>query len=762
MKKLLVTLIVVFSCLSLLATENRVAVVISHTSYNQKPSEVTPAAKSWTAVCNIAGLPYSTLFVEDLNDEVAAKHNVVIFSQCSHLSDDEYAQIKNFISKIKGQEYGIIIDGPLGVMDDSDDPRKDMSIDKELGIISLGSKPMDGFRLRVADNEHFVTNSYVNNAYLSNLLSSELPIISLGEGAETLVNVSNDVHTYPYETVAIKDGLKIAVLGGVSNAASIGASFKNYAPKGFFPSEFYPILKKTLQWCIAGNSCKPFPGLLLSNGGMTAMIRVDGDGSQAQASMAMCMDFLADIARESGVQGIMTYVSAWATRAGWHFYAPYSKELQDLGTSIGTHSKNHRLSELKTPEQFSYELDGSKEEIRNGNLSQGYDTGEIRYLVNPGNTLAMHNYNEVASRFDFFMSHGHDQSLPVCYGNLTWFTGGKDLAMIDDSPSPDYQWFYDDSWSHTTAEVANYENLVLEHLFNTVGNGVIFDAMWHDYGMSKMLIGEPRNVTQIIRDGSRIINDNNQEYYETIRNFWNTHDIYCPETPELTGKMKLLSHASINWTVEGDVLTADIEFCPKDFEQYGQYVPGMAVAVNNTCKGISSVEIDGKPWYGFSDTKVILPAVASNKLKVAVKLGCEKPANRVVYSSKMLKDVAVDGSTVKASVEAKSMARVKFQTEKPSIAVGASSFTAQKGAHEIEARLFKGGDITIVPNETEVLVHSATLPIKSVKAVPGGIKLTVCGNGNHHNSIVVSSPELGRKKVIDIAQLKGEKTITIK
>ena len=52
--------------------------------------------------------------------------------------------------------------------------------------------------------------------------------------------------------------------------------------------------------------------------------------------------------------------------------------------------------------------------------------------------------------------------------------------------------------------------------------------------------------------------------------------------------------------------------------------------------------------------------------------------------------------------------------------------------------------------------------MKDFKVSGGTVRLTVSGNGLHHNSIVVSSEASGRKKVIDITDLKGDKVITIK
>lgn len=760
MKKIALAILSFLFCAGALLAQNKVAVVISRTSYFARQSEVGSAAKSWTAICNLAGLPYSTLFVEDLNDSALKSHSAVVLCQCNFLTDAEYSTIQKFLEKASKSGYGVLVDGPVGTYDESEDFRDELGIDKLLGIVKHGDASMDGFRLRVADNAHFITNDYGRKEMLSNLLSSELPVLALDGDSRVLVNVSDDVHTYPYESVKTDGKLNVAVINGLSHAAALGASFRNYAPKGFFPSKVYPLLRKTLQWCVNGDTQKAFPSLLLSDGNMTAFIRVDGDGSQAPASMDMCMTYLEDIALESGVQGVMTYVSAWATRAGWHFYVDHSRKLQELGTAIGTHSMNHRLSELETEEEFSYELDGSKKEIRDNHVSRGYDVGEIRYLVNPGNTLAMHHLDQVRKRFDFFMTHGQDQYLPVAYGNINWFTGGKPLPMVDDSPSPDYQWFYDSEWSHTTAEVANYENLVLDHLYNTVGNGVVFDAMWHDYGMSKMLIGEPRNVTKIMREGTRIINDNNQEYYETIRNFWNTHDVYCPEPAELAAKLTVLSNATITWTAEADALTANISFAKDDFAKYAKYIGGMAIGMNNTEKAISAVEIDGKPYLGFSDEKVILPVPQKRQMTIKVTLGGQKPESRVIYSSKILSGVSSSESGLTASVISHSMSRVKFETSVPSVVIGATWF--ETAGTEVEARLLGSGDIKLMSNDSAVTIHSASLPIKSFKKnADGSVDLVVCGNGKHHNTIVASSASMGRK-VIDIAELNGEKTITLK
>ena len=97
--------------------------------------------------------------------------------------------------------------------------------------------PMDGFRLRVADNDHFITGPYQADQALSNLLTASLPVLSVSAPARTLVSVTNDIHTYPFASILKKGKGKVAILDGLSAKTCIGTSFKNYDPKGFFPSD---------------------------------------------------------------------------------------------------------------------------------------------------------------------------------------------------------------------------------------------------------------------------------------------------------------------------------------------------------------------------------------------------------------------------------------------------------------------------------------------------------------------------------------------
>lgn len=758
MKRVLTTLLLTLLAGALFAREAKVAVVMSKTSYGIAESETGSAGKAWTAVANLAGLPYETLFVEDLKEEALDTYSLLVLSQCLYLTDAEYALVDKAVRHFVEAGKGVVVDGPTGLYDHEEEFRKDRTLDTYLGMRYQYDVPMDGFRLRVADNDHFITGPYQADQALSNLLTASLPVLSVSAPARTLVSVTNDIHTYPFASILKKGKGKVAILDGLSAKTCIGTSFKNYDPKGFFPSEVYPLLMRTLQWCQWGDVTTPFPSLLLSDGDITAIIRLDGDGSIYAPSMVQCMDYLIDLAKETGVQSVFSFVSSWATRAGWHFFVDRAKQMQEQGSVIATHTMNHRLEGLRTEEEFTTQLDGSRQEIRENLSARGFDPGEIRYLINPGNTLAMQQYHQVAKRYDLFMTHGLDQNLEVTYGNMTWFTDGIQLPVIGDSPSPDYQWLYDPTWSHTTAEIANYQNMVLEHYASQIGNGVILDLMWHDYGMSNILYAGPRFISRLPQ-GTRVFNEDNWELYETTRNFWATHNIYCPEPEELAAKMKFLSNAAYQWRWENGVLVMDIRFDAETFGKYAKYVGGMAVAVNNTAMPIRRVEIDGKPHAAFSDSKVILPCPSDARMTVKVFFdGATVP--RLEYTSKILKAIAATPEGLEAEVTDRSVARLRFRLTEPSVVVGASSYTVAHDGSTVACRMEGSGKVTVAANPTPIRILSSTLPITKFQPAGKGAKVTVKANGKRHNRLVYVDAS-GNRMVKEIKALQNEKTIAL-
>ena len=157
MKKVLTTLLLTLLAGTLFAGETKVAVVISKTSYRIAESETGSAGKAWTAVANLAGLPYETLFVEDLKEEALDTYSLLVLSQCLYLTDAEYALVDKAVRHFVEAGKGVVVDGPAGLYDHEEEFRKDRTLDTYLGMRYQYDVPMDGFRLRVADNDHFIT-----------------------------------------------------------------------------------------------------------------------------------------------------------------------------------------------------------------------------------------------------------------------------------------------------------------------------------------------------------------------------------------------------------------------------------------------------------------------------------------------------------------------------------------------------------------------------------------------------------------------------
>ena len=92
------------------------------------------------------------------------------------------------------------------------------------------------------------------------------------------------------------------------------------------------------------------------------IIRLDGDGSISAPSMTQCMDYLIDLANETGVQSVFSYVSAWAERSGWHFYVDRARQMQEQryrdykGVYCNAQMTERMLHEFAEPDTDSLDM----------------------------------------------------------------------------------------------------------------------------------------------------------------------------------------------------------------------------------------------------------------------------------------------------------------------------------------------------------------------------------------------------------------------
>ena len=202
--------------------------------------------------------------------------------------------------------------------------------------------------------------------------------------------------------------------------------------------------------------------------------------------------------------------------------------------------------------------------------AQGFPIHKIQSLINPGDTIPMEDYDEVARRFSFYMTHGLEQSVPLGFGNMTWFTGAnKDFVLLENSPHPDYQWFYDPTWSYTTAQITANEVSIFDHMFHNVGRGVIFNEMWHDYSISSSPVNEGKD--------KRITNENNFPFYEAMKTKFATLPIYCPEPQELAQKLRAMAQWNYSWKASDDNIEMTLDLSSLRRNDTAEFLGGMGI-----------------------------------------------------------------------------------------------------------------------------------------------------------------------------------------
>jgi hypothetical protein len=245
--------------------------------------------------------------------------------------------------------------------------------------------------------------------------------------------------------------------------------------------------------------------------------------------------------------------------------------------------------------------------------------------------------------------------MPVGYGNMTWFTGPyKNLVILEDTPSPDYQWFYDPSWSYTTSQITAYQEAIFDHMFDHIGRGIIYDQMWHDYSITS----QPQHGK------TRIMNKNNLAMYDAIKTKFATRDIYCPTPMELTNKLRAMAQWDYSWESFENRIRITIDLSSVRLDTIPHFIAGMGLNLDNTDQYIQKVTVNNKEYFAFKDRLVILPDLKKGKNTIEVVLGPEQYRQpHLTYISKHFSNIERTGDDLSVTVAAKSKARFHFYAE---------------------------------------------------------------------------------------------------
>ena len=697
-------------------TQPRLAIFLSKTSYHHAWETSQLAGHGWVGIATLAGIPYDTLFVEEMpGDQELSKYSTLVFAQTTLVDDATYSQIVLRLRAYLARNHSVMLDGPLATKDENEKERDHHALDDLLGLEYKGLLGGTEYRIRVTSNDHYVTRELEVSQFVTPVLASATNVLQPRSGGSVLLVSTDGEHSFPYLSCATLGSSRVVLVSDFGTSAGAGTFFRNDPPQVAYANELWNALIRAVQWATYGDVDVPFPAPQLSNANLTAVVRFDGDNSGDLNYQLKTLNFLTGVAQDTGVVPLYTWVSSFVKKAGWDKLAPLGKGLENLGGEIGTHSKFHEIDRKMTPDRWREELDGSIAEIEENMRAQGVPIRKIQSMINPGDTIPMEDYGEVAARFSFYMTHGLEQSVPLAFGNMTWFTGAnKDFVVLENSPHPDYQWFYDPTWSYTTAQITANEEAIFDHMFHNVGRGVIFNEMWHDYSIASAPVHEGKD--------KRITNQNNFPFYEAMKTKFGTLPIYCPEPQELAQKLRAMAQWNYSWKASDNSIEMTLDLSSLRLNDTAESLGGMGIRVENTRQFIHSVLIDGRVHPAFDDHLLILPNLTPGKKhSITIKLGAQPTtAPHLTYLSKQMTEAAPTPTGLAFNVKAKSKARFSIAVAQPAIVLNADWQEWDDSNGHIKGFVRSDRRIELVQVQTSGFhLTRASAPILAVKENPG-------------------------------------------
>ena len=440
----------------------RIAIVISRTSFTHHWGVTQMSAHGWGGVVNLAGVPYDCYFAEDLTEDInLKKYDCLIFSQCTYLTNAAYEKTVDVLENYLSDGGNLIIDGLIGYFDENTKERDHSKLDQLLNMKYIGFYGDSDYRIKVMDNNQFITKNYNQDEFVTQHIAGGLNIQTFENNGSILLELTNEKESYPFLSISQTSKNRIVLINDFATWSSVPSFFRNVQPQVFYRNQIYSLLIESVYWSLYDSFEEPIPTLQVSNADLTAIIRLDADASGNLNAQIQTINYLNDIAKQTGVVPVYAWVSSTAATSGWQDLAPLGKQLESFGGQIGTHSKFHNIDQEMNEQRWKEELDDAIREIEFNMADYGYDIGKVDCFINPGNTIHMSDYNQVAKRFGFYMTHGFEQDMPIGFGNFTWFNEDeKNFVVLENTPSPDYQWFYDPTWSYTTQQITAYEESI--------------------------------------------------------------------------------------------------------------------------------------------------------------------------------------------------------------------------------------------------------------------------------------------------------------
>ena len=703
----------------------RLAIVISKASFENNWGATQMSAHAWTAIAHLAGIPYDTLLVADAIEGGLAKYSAVILVRCSFISTRLYDDLLRTVKSYLTAGGNIIVDGPVATFDEKGQARDYQQLYELLGLENRGFRDNVGHRLSVAENSHYITRNFETGEFLTQHLSAGLPVLKFKNTSHSLVASTDGTISYPFLSATEWKKSRLILVSDLAASRGAAAFFQNSEPRGFYPNRIFEVLIRSIYWAVYGDLDVPFPAPQLTNANLTAIIRLDADFSDDLSVQSRTIEYLIKLAKETGAVPVYAWVSSRATHAGWDVLSVLGEKLEQVGGTIGTHSRSHFFSRELTEELAKAELDASIDEIESHMRKHERSIGKIDVFVNPMVTIKMDSYGYIAERFSLYMTHGFEQQMPLGYGSTSWFTASKkSLVVVNSTPVPDYQWLYDPEWSYSTAQAATYQEAIFEHMYYHIGRGVVFNQMWHDYALNSR---DRRRLFRRFLDRipllkRRFINENNRPLYDAIRAKFASYAIYFPDAVDLGKKMSAMAKWSYSWRSSKNRIEIRLNV-PRDV---APFTGGMGIRIENTPNRIQGVVINGKKHYAFRDKLVILPNLSQEENTIVIMLGrVPSTESRLTFVSKRMPIIEKTRQGLETTILTKSKGKFSFEVHEPFILLNADW---QEWNHNGDSMLngYVTSDRRVVLRKVHkpaFVVSKATVPVVGFKESHEGVTL---------------------------------------
>ncbi len=628
----------------------RVAVIMCQDSYAQGWYEAHSSSQALVGLAGLVGVPYRTLTLAELLAEAEPDYTSIWISSCPVVAEERIGPLAGLLQSHVDGGGSIFLDGPLAAHELAPDGTvtyRGMAANFAfLGVVDGGWYPLAEYAVHSTTSSHPIAeqSGYPAGTRLTQGIPFGIATFALVDdsapGSDVLLELlgPDGMDAHPYLVVA-DAGTSGRVLAAGTYGTYVGPAspFRNDAPAGFHDNQLLPYLIDSMLWLV-GPDDEPFVGLQLSHAPMTAIGRLDGDWSDSGTATSITLDYLIDMGRRTGVATVYGIVSSFAEGSGWDGFRPGAQSLQMLGGSIGSHSRTHgdNMSDQLDPVGWDIEVAQSLDDIRSA-LSDADFTPDAYAFINPGNAIQNRDYGEFFADIELFMTHGFETGVPYASGVMGFDLPGGVAAkpVINNTQTPDFQWLYLPGWLYTVEEAAETQARLLDYYQHTVGRGVLYNQMWHDYALSNLLPPEnfPESATT------------QPLYHANIAHF-EEERIYAPSVAELIAKMHIAQKVVLSSVMDGDALIATLDYSAVP-ARYLDHVAGMGVRVNRAGQVISEVWADGARHYAFTDDTVILPATGPGGHTLEIRFAAEPaPSARLTYVSKAFDEVTLQDDTL--------------------------------------------------------------------------------------------------------------------